>query len=124
MDGPSARAYRDGLFEPEVTALLRQELQEGWTVLDAGANTGYYTPTAARAVGATGRVLAFEPEPSNFAYLCRNLARNGLKNVRLWTDLRNVASAGGRLHSSPMLSAAVSGPLRCLETRGIRMSNL
>jgi FkbM family methyltransferase len=49
-------------------------------VVDVGANIGAFAVSAARAA-ATGRVIAIEPEPDNFALLCRNLERNGCRNV-------------------------------------------
>ncbi|HCX31114.1 MAG TPA: methyltransferase, partial [Blastocatellia bacterium] len=51
------------------------------TVVDIGANVGYYTLIAASVVGASGKVYAFEPEPSNYELLTRNIAANGHKNV-------------------------------------------
>ena len=51
-------------------------------VFDVGANIGYYTLLAARAVGPSGRVYAFEPEPHNFELLTRNVAENRFTNVR------------------------------------------
>jgi len=38
-------------------------LEEGDTVLDIGANRGIYTYWMSRAVGPSGRVIAFEPQP-------------------------------------------------------------
>jgi len=51
------------------------------TVLDVGANVGYYSLIAAGKVGAEGRVYAFEPEPKNFQILLRNIQENGYVNV-------------------------------------------
>lgn len=68
-----------GVFEATETALLQQLLQSGDTLLDIGANIGYYTLLAARAVGEQGHVYAFEPEPQNFHYLSHNVALNGFQ---------------------------------------------
>ena len=73
----------EGVWEPSETAAFLAHLREGMCVFDVGANIGYYTLLAARAVGSSGRVRAFEPEPHNFALLTRNLAENGFANVRL-----------------------------------------
>jgi FkbM family methyltransferase len=70
-----------GEYEPTETQLVRQILKEGDVFLDVGANIGWYTVYAAKAVGATGKVIAFEPEPSNLDMLRRNVRANGLKNV-------------------------------------------
>jgi FkbM family methyltransferase len=52
-------------------------------VLDVGANVGYMTALAARAVGPDGIVIAVEPEPANMALLRANVWLNDLPNVRL-----------------------------------------
>jgi len=70
-----------GKYEPEVTKLLQDWLQPGMTFVDLGAHIGYYALLAARAVGARGRVYAFEPEPSNYALLNRNVEANGYDDV-------------------------------------------
>ena len=50
-----------GYYEHEEIALVRSYLRPGATVLDVGANMGYYAALASEAVGPSGRVLAFEP---------------------------------------------------------------
>ena len=72
----------DEVWEPLETAAFLAYAQEGMCVFDVGANIGYYTLLAARAVGPSGRVYAFEPEPHNFELLTRNVAENGFTNVR------------------------------------------
>src|SRR5690606_2486426 len=68
----SAALWRDGCWEALESRVLRAALAPGDAVLDAGANIGYFTLLAARAVGVTGRVYAFEPEPDNHALLAAN----------------------------------------------------
>jgi FkbM family methyltransferase len=72
-----------GIYEPFETDFLRKEIKEGYIVLDIGANIGYYTLIAAKLVGKNGRVFAFEPDPTNFALLKRNVEVNGYRNVEL-----------------------------------------
>lgn len=50
-------------------------LQQGMTVLDIGANLGYYSRIFAKAVGPAGKVLSVEPVPLYRTILSRNLAR-------------------------------------------------
>jgi FkbM family methyltransferase len=58
----------------------------GDTVLDVGGNIGVNTIPLARRVGATGWVIAFEPQRIIHQMLCANLALNGLANVvALWS---------------------------------------
>jgi FkbM family methyltransferase len=70
-------------YEPFETRLALQHVREGDSVLDLGANVGYYTLLLARQVGPTGKVYAFEPDPDNFALLVRNVERNGYRNVTM-----------------------------------------
>lgn len=68
-------------YEKEQTILFRKLVDEGMNVVDIGANIGYYTLLAAELVGEKGKVFAFEPEPSNYDLLLRNVEINGYKNV-------------------------------------------
>ena len=70
------------LHEPEVSRFLASVLQPGDTVVDVGAHVGYYSLLAGRVVGPTGRVFAFEPEPSNYRRLRDHLVQNGLGEVQ------------------------------------------
>lgn len=70
-----------GTHERQVLDLFCSVLEPGWTVVDIGANVGYYTLPASQKVGATGRVIAFEPEPSNVEHLHKHLRANGFSNV-------------------------------------------
>jgi FkbM family methyltransferase len=74
---------RHGIYEPFETGLFLKEIKSGQTVVDVGANIGYYTLLAARLVGPEGRVYAFEPDPTNFGLLRKNVEANGYKNVVL-----------------------------------------
>ncbi|MGD2253955.1 MAG: FkbM family methyltransferase [Anaerolineales bacterium] len=89
-----------GEYEPADTRLLISLLKPGMTFIDVGANSGYYTILAAKAVGEDGRVMAFEPSPLNAELLRRNVALNGLRNV--WIEEKAVASRHSmrRLHLS------------------------
>ena len=60
---------------------LQQLVKEGDTVIDIGANLGYYTRPLADIVGAAGEVYAVEPVPVIFSVLKRNVG--GRKNVTL-----------------------------------------
>jgi FkbM family methyltransferase len=83
-----------GTWERFETEVFLGELRPGDTVVDVGANVGYYTLLGARRVGATGRVFAFEPDPGNFALLGRNVGRNRLGNVVI--EPKAVSDRGGR----------------------------
>ena len=80
-DALGRRLVAEKWFEPRVREKLRQHARPGATVLDIGANIGYYTVQAATLVGPHGRVVAFEPQPSMRQELAANLALNQLSNV-------------------------------------------
>lgn len=73
----------NGIYEPLETELVNKEVKKGNAVLDIGANIGYYTLIFAKLVGEDGKVFAFEPDPTNFALLKKNVEMNGYKNVML-----------------------------------------
>jgi FkbM family methyltransferase len=70
-----------GVHEKYETALFKKMVQDGMVVVDIGANIGYYTLIAAKLVGNKGIVYAFEPEPSSYKLLCKNIAINSYTNV-------------------------------------------
>jgi FkbM family methyltransferase len=53
----------------------------GKTVIDVGSHIGIFTLYFSKAVGETGKVISFEPNPETFAILCKNVEMNGLSNV-------------------------------------------
>lgn len=61
--------------------LLEQFCKPGRVVVEVGANIGCHTVAIGKAVGASGRVVAIEPQPVTFQALCANLALNSLTNV-------------------------------------------
>lgn len=72
-----------GIYEPAVTRIFKENITNGCVVLDIGAHIGYYTLIAARLVGKEGHVFAFEPNPTNFGLLKKNVEINGYTNVTL-----------------------------------------
>jgi len=70
-----------GEYEPLTTQLIKDYIKPGDTVVDVGANIGYYTLLFSRLVGDTGAVFAFEPEPTNYGYLKTNIKLNGYDNI-------------------------------------------
>ncbi|MGH9439860.1 MAG: FkbM family methyltransferase [Terriglobia bacterium] len=60
---------------------IRRRVGKGSTRIDAGAHIGYYSLLLSRQVGAEGRIISFEPVPSTYQFLQRNLLLNGASNV-------------------------------------------
>ena len=73
--------YLHGIREPQATRYLRSILQPNWTVVDIGANIGYYALQEARVVK---NVIAIEPTPTSHKTLATNVALNGYGNVETW----------------------------------------
>jgi len=67
------------IFEKFETELVKQEIHDGDTVLDIGANIGYFSLIFSKIVGNNGRVYAFEPDPNNFKILKKILKLITLK---------------------------------------------
>jgi FkbM family methyltransferase len=82
----------DGYWEIWLTQFFARVIKPGMTVIDVGANFGYYTVLFGDAVGATGHVIAIEPVPSTAAVLRKTIDLNGLTHT---THLVN-AAAGNR----------------------------
>lgn len=55
-------------------------LEEGMCFIDIGANAGIFSLVAAKRVGASGSVIAFEPSLPVYRFLIANAALNGLAN--------------------------------------------
>lgn len=53
-----------GVYQPALANVLRQHVGPGAHCLDIGANLGYFALDFARRVGKTGRVAAFEANPT------------------------------------------------------------
>ena len=83
-----------GVWEAEELRVFRRMLRPGDLVLDLGAHVGVYTLAAAEAVGAQGRVHAFEPHPRNAGLLRRSLEVNGFAGIAEVHLLAAGATAG------------------------------
>lgn len=69
------------LIEAGPVAHLRSVVAPGSTVIDVGANIGFFALRFGRWVGPGGRVVAIEPEQRNMASLRRRVRRAGLETV-------------------------------------------
>jgi FkbM family methyltransferase len=69
-----------GNFELSDQKFVGAFLKQGMVVLDIGAHHGLYTLLAARKVGRTGKVVAFEPSPKERERLMAHLRLNRVQN--------------------------------------------
>lgn len=75
--------YYLGVFEPASISILERCVDAGDTVVDVGANIGFYTLESSCLVGPAGRVIAIEAVPEHVQAVRANLALNGIGNVTL-----------------------------------------
>ena len=90
-----------GSYEYEKQRLFSRTLQPGMIVYDIGANVGLYTLLAARRVGPTGQVFAFEPGSQNVSFLKRHLAMNRVANVTVIEAAVGERSGTGAFDAGP-----------------------
>lgn len=87
-----------GLFKRKQDAfeigLLKKYINKGDTVLDIGANIGFYAEILSKLCGENGKLHCFEPDPKNFGHLEKKCG--GLGNVTL--NNAAVAARNGTIH--------------------------
>lgn len=104
-----------GQYESHLTAVFERYCRPGMTVIDVGANIGYYSLLASRLVGPTGRVVALEPNSENCRLLLSSLRLSDVSNVQLlpvaadaatgWAYYStHVGSNGGLIEEGDLLS--------------------
>jgi FkbM family methyltransferase len=93
------------VYEPGVSAVLRQLATGKALVIDVGANIGLHSITMARAMRREGKILALEPTPRTFEALRVSLLLNGLLTR---ADMRRIA-AGAQSREMLLHCHPVSG---------------
>jgi len=101
MSQASALIATSGWLNLPVTCLLLGILEPGMNVVDVGANLGYYTLLAAKAVGKTGRVWGFEPEPHNFLLMMKSIHASNFHNVEPVQMALSDKAGTGKLYLAP-----------------------
>ncbi len=123
--------YVFGAYEPHELSLFLGLLQPGDTVVDAGANVGFYSLMVAARVEQHGRVFSFEPVPDTYARLCENLALNRLPqvspiNCALWNTRETLTFALGSENRHNRGGYSVAPSERSIDTvrgTGIRLDD-
>lgn len=75
--GFGAHVMMEGMWEGWLTAFVIPRIKPGMTVVDVGANHGYYSLLLADLVEETGKVVAVEPHPHTAELLRRSVFVNG-----------------------------------------------
>jgi FkbM family methyltransferase len=91
-DAAVTPGLRSGNYEPHLTRVFERYCAPGMTVVDVGANLGYYSLLASRLVGTSGRVIALEPNSENCRLLLSSVRLNGSTNVELLPVAADVAT--------------------------------
>jgi FkbM family methyltransferase len=79
----SGSHYYRGQADADLQGILRDYLRPGMVFYDLGSNNGFFSLLGSRRVGPTGRVVAFEAEPSLGTDIVENIERNNAQNVQL-----------------------------------------
>lgn len=75
--------FARGTYEIPVQEALVSNLRQGDVFYDIGANIGFFSNLAARQVGKSGRVYAFEPVPSNATAIARSARLNDMNTIEV-----------------------------------------
>lgn len=123
-----------GYYSRDIVLLLDALLRPGMTVCDVGANIGEVTMAAARRVGSSGMVLAFEPAAHVHAQLLEHVELNQFGHVRVMklglsdrTGTATVYAAGETFHDGSRndgLGSLFPSDLRCARTEAIGVTTL
>ena len=93
--------YLTGDFESTSSAIAKKLLKPGDTVVDVGANIGYFSLLFAHCVGNTGSVYSFEPVPALASKLEKNVELNHFGQVIVSTIALSDHRGTARFYSGP-----------------------
>lgn len=127
----------DGYWESWITKVFMQKIKPGMTVLDIGANCGYYTLLACRQLDGKGKVYAFEANPFLCEIISESLFINGYNAIcevmniaaykdsaELQFDIYNRLMGGGRIHDRQKIVKRGKGVLSDLSTIYIQANSI
>jgi FkbM family methyltransferase len=77
---PVDRSFYVGNFAHELRRYIKTSVRQGSVAIDGGAQKGYITLHLRDAVGPSGKVYSFEPDPRSNRLLTDNCAANGKAN--------------------------------------------
>jgi FkbM family methyltransferase len=83
--GGTTELFLQGKYEGPVQEVVSRMLDTGNVFFDIGANIGFFSLLAARIVGPTGAVYAFEPVAENVSVAKKNARLNNLDNLKVFT---------------------------------------
>ena len=105
---PRARHSFAPAYDAPVAAYLRDHVRQGAEVWNVGANVGVYVLQLAAWVGASGKIVAFEPNPIARRVLRANVRLNGLGGQVEIVD----SAVGGVVGTVDFFTAGTDGMAR------------
>lgn len=70
-----------GIYDPNIVVIINSLLSKGSVFIDVGANIGYFSLLASKAVGKDGYIVAVEPSSRDYSRLVDNVKINNLTNI-------------------------------------------
>jgi FkbM family methyltransferase len=113
--------YLTGMYEPPTADLFKYLINTGDTVLDVGANIGFFSLLSATLTGTSGQVIAFEPIPSVRAALISNIKLNNFKQVEVVDKAVSDKSASLTIYEGPEEHKGISS-LRPIESASNKLT--
>lgn len=98
-----AQTMDDGILDEVYHAYvewLADKLSGDRTIVDIGAHIGAFSIQVTSLLDSTARLLAFEPEPSNFRLLTQNVDRNQLPQIHCFNQAVSNKPGNARLYLS------------------------
>lgn len=93
-----------GSYERSIQNLINTFARGSTFSFDVGAHVGFHTLSLSKAVGPSGKVFAFEPNPQNLAKLRTHLHINMITNVEVFgialSDISDISSFEFAAHSA------------------------
>jgi FkbM family methyltransferase len=119
VDWTKHRSFAYGTWEPEVVEVILSQVKPGMTVLDIGAHSGFYALLLSKLVGPTGKVIAFEPLPSNHRMLEENIGFNGVQNIEIRKEAVGERSGEIAFEVPDPNDSLVAGPVLASDPQGL-----
>jgi FkbM family methyltransferase len=82
--GVDYEIFKNGVWEVEISQLIKKYLPVGGVFVDIGANIGYHSLYAAARVTATGVVYSFEPIPRLAQQIEKSAVANNFNNITIF----------------------------------------
>ncbi len=99
--GLSKQLYLHKTREPKTTEVMKEIVEPYMTILEVGANIGYYALMEAHLMDDTGIIYALEPFKTSFDLLNKNIELNNYKSIKTYQLACSNKSGKDKLFLSP-----------------------